>query len=194
MLTRKLGGVLVRIGWFSLGVGLTILAMIYWPIAKVEVNYQFNHSFPDLTPIDSDFGLVIPKIGANAKVIVNVDPFNSREYQRALTQGVAHARGSSLPGQPGNVFIFSHSSVNFYEAGRYNSIFYLLNKLEIGDEIRVYFKDNRYVYYVTEIKIVSAGSVNYLKSVGEAQTLTLMTCSPPGTRWQRLLVIAKLAS
>ena len=191
MLTKSLSGVLVKLGWLSLILGLGLLILIYFPVAKVEVNYQLNRSSVEQTPIDTDFGIVIPKIGANAKVIGGVDPFNSREYQRALAQGVAHAKTSSLPGQPGNVFIFSHSSANFYEAGRYNSIFYLLNKLQPGDEIKLYYQGQPLVYQVTETKIVPAQAVNYLKSGTGEQTLTLMTCWPAGTAYKRLLVIAR---
>ena len=191
MFTKNLSGVLVKAGWFSLVLGLGLLTFIYWPVAKVEVNYRVNRNTADLIPLDSDFGIVIPKIGANAKVVANVNPFSSKEYQRALAQGVAHARGSSLPDELGNVFIFSHSSANFYEAGRYNSIFYLLNKLEAGDEIKLYYQNQPLVYRVAEIKIVPAGAVNYLKSGGGEQTLTLMTCWPAGTSLKRLLVIAK---
>ena len=194
MLTRNLGGVLVKLGWLSLILGLGLLTLIYWPVAKVEVGYRVNQGGLELTPIDTDFGIVIPKIGANAKVIANVDPYSSREYQLALAQGVAHAQTSSLPGEPGNVFIFSHSSANFYEAGRYNSIFYLLNKLEPGDEIKLFYQGQPVGYQVSETKIVSAGAVNYLKPGSGEQTLTLMTCWPAGTTYKRLLVIAKQAS
>lgn len=191
MLIKNLSGLLIKLGWLSLILGFGLLIVIYWPVAKVEVNYRISQGQSEQTPIDTDFGIVIPKIGANAKVIADVNPFNSNEYQRALAQGVAHARGSSLPGEPGNVFIFSHSSANFYEAGRYNSIFYLLNKLEPGDEIKLYYQGQPLIYRVSETKIVPAGAVNYLKSGSGEQTLTLMTCWPAGTTLKRLLVIAK---
>ena len=194
MHTKKLSSALVKVGWLSLTLGFGLLIFIYWPVAKVEVNYRVGTSQVELQPVDTDFGIVIPKIGANAKVIAKVDPYNSLVYQRALTQGVAHAKTSSLPGQPGNVFIFSHSSVNFYEASRYNSIFYLLNKLEPGDEIRVYYQGQPIIYRVSETKIVSSSAVNYLQAGTRESGLTLMTCWPAGTTYKRLLVIAKLVN
>ena len=191
MHTKKLSSALVKVGWLSLTLGFGLLIFIYWPVAKVEVNYRVGTSQVELQPVDTDFGIVIPKIGANAKVIAKVDPYNSLVYQRALTQGVAHAKTSSLPGQPGNVFIFSHSSVNFYEASRYNSIFYLLNKLEPGDEIRLYYQGQPIIYRVSETKIVSSSAVNYLQAGTGESSLTLMTCWPAGTTYKRLLVIAR---
>ena len=191
MHTKKLSSALVKVGWLSLILGFGLLIFIYWPVAKVEVNYRVGTSQVELQPVDTDFGIVIPKIGANAKVIAKVDPYNSLVYQRALTQGVAHAKTSSLPGQPGNVFIFSHSSVNFYEASRYNSIFYLLNKLEPGDEIRVYYQGQPVTYRVSETKIVSSSAVNYLQAGTGEPSLTLMTCWPAGTTYKRLIIIAR---
>ena len=111
-------------------------------------------------------------------------------YQRALTKGVAHANGTSYPGESGNVFIFAHSGVDFYEATRYNAQFYLLSKLVTGDTIYLFYKKQKYVYRVTEKKVVSPEDVTYLTEDSQKKTLSLMTCTPAGTTLKRLLVIA----
>ncbi|MCR4306159.1 MAG: class E sortase [Candidatus Daviesbacteria bacterium] len=129
---------------------------------------------------------------ANVKIVPNVDPFNVKDYQIALTRGVAHAKGTAFPNGVGNVFLFSHSSVSFYEANRYNSIFYLLDKLAVGDEIDLYYLNSKFEYSVTEKKVVDAADIKYLASSGSGRTVTLMTCWPPGTSFKRLMVIAKL--
>lgn len=179
-------------------ISFLILAVIYLPVFLVEIKYQVNPPVisqqKEITPVDDNFGIVIPKINANAKVIANVDPYNSAVYQVALTKGVAHALGTSFPGQPGNVFIFAHSSVDFFNATRYNSVFYLLNKLEKSDEIILYYNKEKFKYQVTEKKIVAASEVNYLTNVGDQKTVTLMTCWPPGTTLKRLIVIGEIAS
>jgi sortase A len=148
--------------------------------------------------MSDEFGIVIPKIRANAKVINNIDPFNSKEYQWALTKGVAHAKGTAYPGHAGNTFIFAHSSVDWYIANRYNSVFYLLHKLEKGDKIEMYYKKKKYVYEVTVKKYVDASDVSYLNSQNSLNSLntsilTLMTCWPPGTTYKRLIVQAKIS-
>lgn len=137
---------------------------------------------------------MIPKIGANAAVVANVDPYDSRQYQIALTRGIAHARGTVFPGQPGNVFLFSHSSANIIDAGRYNSVFFLLTKLEKDDEIILYYKGEKFRYAVTEKGIVEANAVSYLSPTSEGKTLTLMTCWPPGTTLKRLIIRAVIRS
>lgn len=175
-----------------------ILIKIYFPSAKAEIVYQLTKSTPpksEIKPVNTDFSIVIPKIRVNANVVKNVDPFDSRIYQKALTEGVAHAKGSGLPGFPGNIFIFAHSAINWYQASQYNSIFYLTSKLEPGDEIFIYYKGSKYRYSVTEKKIVAASEINYLSDSQNATTqstssLTLMTCWPPGTDLNRLIILA----
>jgi len=197
---------LILAGLLGILVALGIILFTFYPVLKAEFFYRFYRSQTVtvanisekinsddslvLTPIDQDFSLIIPKLAANAKVIPNVDPQNAREYQQKLTQGVAHAKGSALPGQSGNVFIFAHSAGNFYEANRYNAIFYLLSKLEANDPIYLFFQNQKYDYQVVSRKIVNPQEVSYLEKQSDSHTLTLMTCWPPGTTLKRLIISA----
>lgn len=206
-LVRKAGIALIA-------VSALIIFLTFFPVIKEEAKYQLlpkHDDVPVLTreeagnavkngedmpnaaiyPVDEDFGIVIPKISANARVIADVDWQDANVYQRALTRGVAHAAGTSYPGMSGNVFIFSHSGVDFYEANRYNALFYLLNKLVPGEEIYVFYKGQKFVYLVAEKKTVSPESVEYLKGDPAKKTLTLMTCWPAGTTLKRLIVVAE---
>lgn len=186
---------LIAIGIILTGAGLSIIGMTFYPIIFNELTFavrSIQTSIPEETPIDDAFGIIIPKLGANGRIIANIDPYDEKEYQYALTQGVAHAKGTAFPGTVGNVFLFSHSSVNFYDAIRYNSIFYLISKLEKGDEIDLYYKKNKYVYRVTEKKMVDPKDTSYLTKETSEKTVTMMTCWPPGTTYKRLLVRAIL--
>lgn len=180
------------VGIGLLVVGLVGLGMTFYPVAKLELGYRtIKATKTDIVPLDANLGIVIPKIGANSRVIKDVDPLNSKVYQQALTLGVAHAKGTPLPGEPGNAFLFSHSSVDFTQAAKYNSVFYLLSKLTIGDQIYIYNQGKRINFYVTEKKIVGAEAIQYLSSTDNEPSVTLMTCWPPGTDLKRLLVVAK---
>ncbi|MFA5827731.1 MAG: sortase [Candidatus Shapirobacteria bacterium] len=196
-LKNKLNYLPIIFGLILLAVGLFIPATIYFPVAKAEVIYQLKSnsqiSFPSVEPVDRDFSIVIPKIGANTKVIKNIDPHNPKEYQLALTRGVAHALNSGLPNEQGNTFIFAHSAGNWYQANRYNAVFYLLNKLVEGDEIIVYYQNKDYHYFVTETKLVNGSEISYLRNTSFGHQLTLMTCWPPGTTLKRQIVIANLS-
>ena len=145
-----------------------------------------------ITPVSTDFGIVIEKINANAKVVADVDPGNEREYVRALQEGVAHAYGTNYPGEKGNIYLFSHSTDAPWDIIRYNAIFYLLRELEPNDRVIIFYKNRRYDYLVFDKKIVQPDDVQYLTAKYDNEVLTLQTCDPPGTLLHRLVVRAKL--
>lgn len=144
-----------------------------------------------LYPEDPSFSVIIPKIGANKRIIPNVNSDEEDEYLEVLQHSIAHAKGTAFPGIDGTTYLFAHSTDNFWSAGRYNAVFYLLNKMEVGDEIIMFFAGKRYDYKVSEIKIVESSDTHYIDSMlGQGERVILQTCWPPGTAWKRLLVFA----
>lgn len=136
------------------------------------------------------FSIAIPKIAAYAAILPNIDPSNEKQYLEALKEGVAHAKGTHFPGEGKTIFLFSHSTNSPWFAARYGAVFYLLGKLEKDDRIIVFFADKKYEYSVTETKVVMPTDTSWLKE-GDEEQLILQTCTPPGTTFKRLLVIAK---
>ena len=188
------------IGSLLIALGIILLFLIYFPLLKQEIIYQGQQvlknknqqeTSKEIIPVDNNFGLVIPKIEVNAKVFANVDAQNPKEYLPILVKGVAQAKGSFLPGQKGNVFIFAHSSDNVFNAARYNAVFYLLNKMEKDDEIFIYYQQQKFSYQVLGKKILNPGEMNGFLKTLKGKTLVLQTCFPPGTTLKRLLLIAK---
>lgn len=145
-----------------------------------------------IIPVATDFGIVIEKINANSKVIANVDPANEAAYIQALTKGVAHASGTNLPGEEGNIYLFSHSTDAPWNVIRYNAVFYLLRELEAGDRIILFYQDRRFDYIVFDKAVVGPQDVSFLTNKYDQSVLTLQTCDPPGTILNRLIVRAKL--
>jgi LPXTG-site transpeptidase (sortase) family protein len=143
-----------------------------------------------LTPADPEFSIVIPKIGANANIISNVDAAEESEYNDALQRGVAHTRGTAFPGEDGHIFLFAHSTDYFWNVGTYNAVFYLLPKLEKNDEVNLFYKGQRYRYQVVSKIIVDPSQVEYITRKSNKEFLTLQTCWPPGTTLKRQLVFA----
>lgn len=148
----------------------------------------------EIVPISTEFGIVIEKINANAKVVANVNAGNEREYVAALQHGVAQALGSTLPGQSGNLYLFSHSTDAPWNIIRYNAIFYLLKELEVGDRVIIFYSNRRYDYIVFDKIIAKPEDVSYLTNKYDTPILTLQTCDPPGTLLNRLVVRAKLVN
>ena len=142
---------------------------------------------------DPNFSILIPKIGASAKIFPNVDPSAENEFLPILQHGVAHAKGTVFPGVPGNTYLFAHSTDNFWDVGRYNAVFYLLKDLSAGDDIVIFFENRRFNYKVTQTQIVDASEVSYITNSAQTsgQRLILQTCWPPGTSWKRLIVFAE---
>lgn len=144
-----------------------------------------------LSPVSSQFGLIIPKIGANVAIFPNIDAGNPEKYLPVLQYGVAHAAGTVFPGVEGNIYLFAHSTDAFWNVGRYNAVFYLLKELENGDEIDIFFNGVRHKYIVNNKSIVDPSEVRYLTDTLPYEKLTLQTCWPPGTTLKRLLVMAR---
>jgi sortase A len=143
-----------------------------------------------LVPENPDFSIVVPKIGANARVISNVDASSEQAYTEALKKGVGHAMGTAFPGEGGHIFLFAHSTDYWWNVGAYNAVFYLLGKLVKGDDINIFYKGQRFVYKVVDTKVVDPSEVEYLTRKTNQEFLTLQTCWPLGTTFKRLLVFA----
>lgn len=145
---------------------------------------------PKITKVESLKGdyISISKIHAQAPIIFNVDPYNEPVYKKILEKGVAQAKGTSLPGQKGTVFIFAHSSGNPLEVTSYNTIFFRLGELKKNDLIEIKKDKKIYKYRVVDQKIVSPTDIKYLKET--KNQLILQTCWPIGTSLKRLLIFA----
>jgi LPXTG-site transpeptidase (sortase) family protein len=147
-----------------------------------------------LVPEDPEFSIVIPKIGANSRIVPNVDAADEESYLKDLKKGVAHAKGTAFPGEQSHIFLFAHSADNIFDIGTYNAVFYLLYKLEKGDEVTLFYQNQRYTYRVVDKKIVDPSEVEYLTRKTEGEFLTLQTCYPPGTVLKRMLIFATRVS
>lgn len=196
--------------------GVGILVFTYMPIIFTDISYRLgmynrvpevpinieeiidNKQSTDIEnivpydPVNKDFAILIPKIDVNAPVVKNVSTVKEKEYMDALSKGVAHAVGTPLPGQSGNIFMFAHSSLNFWQLGPYATVFNLLNKLEKNDIIVLYYEGNVYEYAVMDNYIVSGWNTEPFEAEYDYSVLTLITCDPPGTTINRRVVRAKL--
>lgn len=138
----------------------------------------------EVIPVESR--LLIPKIGVNAPIIFAESKVES-EIQKALERGIVHYQGTAQPGEVGNSFLTGHSSNYWWATGSYNYVFVVLDKMTVGDQAIVYHNGNKFVYTVTAKKVVDPTDVSVMTPTA-TPTMTLMTCAPPGTSWQRLIV------
>lgn len=215
--TRAIYGFFQGIGAGLIGFSLIAFIFLIFPVVKEEIRYEVFTKNSNITydikaasesnsqeisvfdeandlGLDSNFSIYIPKIDARSKIISDVDPLSKSKYLEALTRGVAHSKTTSYPGQGKPIFLFSHSTDSPANFIRYNAVFYLLKKLDIGDQIVIYHTDKKHVYTVENTVSVSATDTSWLSGEGNEEKLFLMTCDPPGTTIRRFIVIAKKKS
>ena len=152
-----------------------------------------NASDVTLLPPNKSFSIVIEKIGVAAPIVTDVSVVSPEAYNEALKGGVAQAEGTAVPSDPrGNVYLFAHSSLNFWQLGKYATVFNLLRKLEVGDPVHVFYLGKDYAYMVISSEVVPGFNTYPLERRVIEPILTLQTCDPPGTTLNRLVVTAKL--
>lgn len=137
-----------------------------------------------------DNNIYIPKIGVDAPILWNID---ESQVQDKMLEGIVHYKNTGLPDQEGsNVFLTGHSSNYWWIKSNYNQVFALLPKLEVGDKIALTYNKIKYVYQVYDEIIVSPSELSVLKPIDGKSTLSLMTCVPLGTNFQRLIIRSEL--
>lgn len=111
-----------------------------------------------------------------------------------LNKSLIHYAGTAMPGEYGNPVIFGHSILPvFYNPKNYISIFSLLPTLKKGSEIYIDFDGVQYKYVVDSYIEVDPENVEVLEQRFDRQSLTLITCVPPGTYLRRGIIQAYLA-
>jgi sortase A len=139
--------------------------------------------------IGPDQIIIIPKINLEVPVVYGTDSTNEQAIQDSLQDGVVHYSTSAMPGETGNVVIVGHSSNNILNKGTYKFAFVLLKRLEIGDTFSLNKGGKRYTYQIYDKKIVKPTDVSVLGPGAKPNSATLITCDPPGTSINRLVVV-----
>lgn len=132
-----------------------------------------------------EYTMSIPKLGIkDAKVLYGTND---------LTKSLINFQGTSVPGEYGNAVIFGHSVLpEFYDPTNYHTIFATLPDLKVKDEIFVNVDGIKYKYVIYDFKTVDPTDISVLEQKYDDYYMSLITCVPPGLKWKRLVVKAKL--
>ncbi|MDD3498351.1 MAG: sortase [Candidatus Moranbacteria bacterium] len=158
-----------------------------------EINNGFDPSAAgDIRP---EFKIVIDKISVKAPTIFSASASEDALLED-LKKGVIRYPKTGVPGQTGNAVLSGHSSNYAWVKGDYNYVFSRLNELEEGDDIkiRVTQKNGKvleYLYVVTSKDVLNPDNEMIFQDTGYS-SLTITTCWPLNTNWNRLVVKAKL--
>ncbi|MDO8266019.1 MAG: sortase, partial [Candidatus Saccharibacteria bacterium] len=138
--------------------------------------------------------IIIPKINLEVPIVFGMSSVEEDEVQKSLENGVVHYATTPNPGEKGNSVIVGHSSNNILNSGKYKFAFVLLKRLEAEDTFFVQKDSIRYTYKVYKKEIISPDQVDILQTQERENTITLITCDPPGTSVNRLIIVAEQIS
>lgn len=120
--------------------------------------------------------LEIPKIGLKKGVVDNTRNFNSINY------AISVDNSSNYPNEKGNFILYAHSG------NSYIAYFRNLNKVNINDDVYVYYNGVKYHYVIYDkydiektgkAKVISSKDNNYI---------TLITCNQERKGYQVVLI------
>lgn len=186
--------------FFGLGMGALSLLVVLFGLFNEVVIAPFIQPSRNVsaTPIiagtDSLIGdgspkVIIPKINVEIPVDYTVSSMAEDVIQQALNSGTVHYPATVKPGEQGNTAIFGHSSNNIFNPGKYKFAFVLLSRLEPGDTFYLTYNGTPYAYRVFQKQVVKPTDTWVLNPVeGKTATATLITCDPPGSTLNRLVV------
>ncbi len=197
-----------------LAIGIFLLLQTLWPTIFFKIQERI---LKDNTPLYSPQGYIpgvsIQSTADNFPLIVSLNKrVEAATYQyfslsiksiglsdetvyvdsNDLSKGLIHLPGASLPGEKGNVFISGHSTLPIFSKSQ-KAFFAKLPNVKIGDSVEVSVMGTKFLYRVTDIKIVDPNNISVINPPDEVgRYITLMTCVPPGFNTKRLVVIGKL--
>lgn len=162
--------------------------------AKRNLSLDYTNAqnwFPNFNPKANKqktvegYNISIPAINIqNAKV-------STVDYD--LSSHLVNYDGTALPPYKGNAVIFGHSTLpQLYNPKDYKTIFANAYKLKTGDDIFIYLPGISYKYKVTNVYVVEADDTTPLEQNFSDSFVTLITCTPPGTVWKRLIIKGRL--
>ena len=203
---------------FGLTVGAILL--VFWQFSFFNEQYIQPFTQPSslntnaqiiITPgqgeiSDPAFKIIIPNISLEAPIVSGTAGFKTvdsneseAEYeeriQKALEKGTVHYPLTQLPGESGrnfnsNFVVLGHSASNYWAPGSYKSVFSKLKDLKLGELILINYQRQQYIYKIYGKQIIKPDQVEVLQPGEYNNTLTLITCDPPGSSTNRLVITA----
>ncbi|MFH1186822.1 MAG: sortase [Candidatus Levyibacteriota bacterium] len=144
-------------------------------------NIKFQKQHQDI----QTYALSIQKLKIENAVVSTIDT--------DLSAHLVNYGGTAIPPQKGAAVVFGHSTLpQWFNPKDYKTIFATLHELRVGDEIKVNVSNLTFIYKVYNISVVESSDVSMFEQRYDDSYLTLVTCTPPGTIWKRLIIRARL--
>lgn len=170
----------------------SLLSQAYANINDVDYTNAENW-FPNFNPKTGNvekipitsYTISLPALKIDKAIVSTVD--------HDLSQHLINYSGTSIPPEKGNAVVFGHSTLpQLFKTGDYKTIFANLYKLKVGDQIYVNLDKILYLYKIYNIAVVDPTDNSIFTQNYEDSFLTIVTCTPPGTTWKRLVIKTRL--
>lgn len=133
------------------------------------------------------FTISIPKIRIKQAIVSTTD------YE--LDKHLVNYSGTAVPPDKGTSVIFGHSTLpQLFNPTDYKTIFANAYTLKVGDDIFAEVQGATYTYRIYAISVVEATDTSIFAQNFDDSYITIVTCTPPGTTWKRLILRAKMQS
>lgn len=188
--------------WLAPLLGLLVLGVGLWQLSALSTSARpplvDNGIFPVATAQSTEEVLHYPRLELSAPITnnPNTDPFNQEDWQRiqeSLTRGVSLTYAGEQFSSAAFAYIIGHSS----DVTRhpYDNIFAILGQSQVGDEFSLEVEGEVYSFRVTESVIFDPRDTEKFFELAnrpsEVKRVALVTCWPPLTTKQRLVVIGE---
>lgn len=156
----------------------------WYPQVQAETTTIQKETQPEII---ENYFIEIPKLG--------IDNANVSTVNYNLSETLVHYYGPKNPLEKGTSVIFGHSTLpQWFNQDDYDAIFATLHTIEVGDELYVTVNGKKYTYQIFSTLITTPDDMNIFSQSYDNSYITLVTCTPPGTIWKRLIVRAALIS
>lgn len=169
----------------------TIKSLLTSSVSSLGTNYDnVNTWFPSLQVQQghyavSDYTIAIPSIDVKDAHVSTADT--------DLAKHMVHLGGSTLPPEKGTAIVFGHSTLpQLFDPNNYHTILANAYRIKVGDTILVTVDHVTYTYTIFSLLVVNPDDTSVLIQHFDDSYFTLITCTPPGTVWQRLVIQGKL--
>lgn len=110
-----------------------------------------------------------------------------------LGKNLVQYYGDNAPPEKGTAIIYGHSTLpQLFNPKDYKAIFATVHTMELGDVIQTHVNGKTYQYKVFSMNITDPEDPNIFTQSYDNSYITLVTCTPPGTIWKRLIIRASL--
>lgn len=159
--------------------------------SKLDYNNAQNW-FPDYTPnqasnkpVVTTYNISIPKI--------HVQYANVSTVSTDLATHLVHYPGTAVPPEKGTGVIFGHSTLpSLFDAHNYKTILAYAHTLKVDDKMIVTVDGKEYQYGIVSVRITTPDDISIFSQDYDDSYLEIVTCTPPGTTWKRLIIKARL--